>query len=164
MRFLLDTDTCVFWLRGHIPVRDRLSAVGPEAVAVSVITLAELRYGAHCPPPDFGLRDLTASPCLLIRVHLCSIYPLTGPHPKSTSSRKYSLPRERPAGGGPMCSRTGNLQVAHPREMCYNPSTLETTINSLAVYPDRNRGCSVRQQDGRFARDALSLSLCGWRS
>ena len=46
MKFLLDTDTCVFWLRGHQPVRDRLVAVGPEEVGISVITLAELRYGA----------------------------------------------------------------------------------------------------------------------
>ena len=48
MKFLLDTDTCVFWLRGHTPVRDRLTAAKPEDIVVSVITLAELRYGATC--------------------------------------------------------------------------------------------------------------------
>jgi tRNA(fMet)-specific endonuclease VapC len=48
MKFLLDTDTCVFWLRGCALVRDRLAAVGPEVIAVSVMTLAELRYGAEC--------------------------------------------------------------------------------------------------------------------
>ena len=48
MKFLLDTDTCVFWLRGHESVRHRLAAIGPEATGVSVITLAELRYGAAC--------------------------------------------------------------------------------------------------------------------
>jgi len=48
MKFLLDTDTCVFWLRGHVPVRDHLAAAGPEETAISVITLAELRYGAAC--------------------------------------------------------------------------------------------------------------------
>ena len=48
MKFLLDTDTCVFWLRGREPVRHRLAVVGPEATGVSVITLAELRYGAAC--------------------------------------------------------------------------------------------------------------------
>lgn len=48
MRFLLDTDTCVFALRGRASVRERLAAIGPEQVALSVITLAELRYGASC--------------------------------------------------------------------------------------------------------------------
>jgi tRNA(fMet)-specific endonuclease VapC len=48
MKFLLDTDTCVFGLRGRAPVRDRLAAVGPEETALSIITLAELRYGASC--------------------------------------------------------------------------------------------------------------------
>ena len=48
MRYLLDTDTCVFALRGSESVRERLSAVDPEAVAISVVTLADLRYGAAC--------------------------------------------------------------------------------------------------------------------
>jgi tRNA(fMet)-specific endonuclease VapC len=48
MTFLLDTDTCVFWLRGRPTVRARLAAVGPETIGVSTITLAELRYGAEC--------------------------------------------------------------------------------------------------------------------
>jgi tRNA(fMet)-specific endonuclease VapC len=46
--FLLDTDTCVYWLRGHETVRSRISAAGPESIAISVVTLAELRYGAGC--------------------------------------------------------------------------------------------------------------------
>jgi tRNA(fMet)-specific endonuclease VapC len=54
MKFLLDTDTCVFWLRGLAAVRDRLLAVGPEVVAISVITLAELRYGAECSAQPAG--------------------------------------------------------------------------------------------------------------
>ena len=48
MIYLLDTDTCVFALRGRKSVRDRLNAVDAEAIAISVITLAELRYGAGC--------------------------------------------------------------------------------------------------------------------
>jgi tRNA(fMet)-specific endonuclease VapC len=44
--YLLDTDTCIYWLRGHTPVRDRLLQVGHELVSISVITLAELQYGA----------------------------------------------------------------------------------------------------------------------
>jgi len=52
VRFLLDTDTCVFWLRGHASLRSRMThAIEEEdgaAPAISVITLAELRYGAAC--------------------------------------------------------------------------------------------------------------------
>jgi tRNA(fMet)-specific endonuclease VapC len=48
MTFLLDTDTCVHWLRGNPIIRSMLAAVGPETVAVSIITLAELHYGAEC--------------------------------------------------------------------------------------------------------------------
>lgn len=48
MNYLLDTDTCVYALRGRAAVRERLAAIGPEAVAISIITLAELRYGAAC--------------------------------------------------------------------------------------------------------------------
>jgi predicted nucleic acid-binding protein len=46
MRYLLDTDTCVFALRGHESMRERITAVDPDTVAISVVTLAELRYGA----------------------------------------------------------------------------------------------------------------------
>jgi tRNA(fMet)-specific endonuclease VapC len=48
MKYLLDTDTCVFWLRGRTRVRERLSAIDREEIGISVITLAELRYGASC--------------------------------------------------------------------------------------------------------------------
>ncbi len=50
MSFLLDTDTCVFWLRGWTTLRDHIARVIKEhsaaALAISVVTLAELRYGA----------------------------------------------------------------------------------------------------------------------
>ena len=48
MNVLLDTDTCVYALRGHPVVRSRLTAIDPATVAISVVTLAELRYGAAC--------------------------------------------------------------------------------------------------------------------
>ncbi len=46
MTYLLDTDTCVFWLRGHVSVRDRLIEAREHGVYMSVITEAELRFGA----------------------------------------------------------------------------------------------------------------------
>jgi tRNA(fMet)-specific endonuclease VapC len=48
LQFLLDTDTCVYWLRGREPIRERVTGVGLATLGISVITLAELRYGAAC--------------------------------------------------------------------------------------------------------------------
>jgi tRNA(fMet)-specific endonuclease VapC len=88
MSYLLDTDTCVFALRGNQPVRERFDAVDPEALAISVITLAELRYGAACSArpeanhqvvDDFasgvivlGLDDAIAHMFGGLKAHLCS--------------------------------------------------------------------------------------------
>jgi tRNA(fMet)-specific endonuclease VapC len=46
MKFLLDTDTCIFWLRGNPNLHAHLTDVRPKELAISSITLAELRYGA----------------------------------------------------------------------------------------------------------------------
>lgn len=46
MKYLLDTDSVSFALRGHGQVGARLQAQRPSDLGISVITLAELRYGA----------------------------------------------------------------------------------------------------------------------
>jgi tRNA(fMet)-specific endonuclease VapC len=46
MKFLLDTDTCIYALKQSAAVLRNLLARSPEDVAVSVITEAELRTGA----------------------------------------------------------------------------------------------------------------------
>jgi tRNA(fMet)-specific endonuclease VapC len=46
MKFLLDTDTCIYALKHNPAVLNRLLAHSREAIAVSVITEAELRTGA----------------------------------------------------------------------------------------------------------------------
>ena len=46
MKVLLDTDTCIFALRGHERVLSRLLSHRRSDIAVSVITEAELRTGA----------------------------------------------------------------------------------------------------------------------
>ena len=46
MRFLLDTDSVSFALRGHGEVGARLQAHRPSDICISAITLAELGYGA----------------------------------------------------------------------------------------------------------------------
>jgi tRNA(fMet)-specific endonuclease VapC len=48
MNYLLDTDTCVYALRGRASVREHLITAGPSEVAISIVTLAELSYGAAC--------------------------------------------------------------------------------------------------------------------
>jgi tRNA(fMet)-specific endonuclease VapC len=46
MKFLLDTDTCVYALKQNVGVLRRLLAQSRDDVAISVITEAELRTGA----------------------------------------------------------------------------------------------------------------------
>ncbi len=46
MRLLLDTDTCIYALKGREAVLQRLLATSRSDVAISVITEAELRTGA----------------------------------------------------------------------------------------------------------------------
>jgi tRNA(fMet)-specific endonuclease VapC len=48
MKYLLDTDICVYWLRGDQAVHQKMSATDPNDLAVSIITVAELHYGADC--------------------------------------------------------------------------------------------------------------------
>ena len=47
MRYLLDTNICVYALKRRPPeVLQRLREVGPAEVGISVVTLVELRHGA----------------------------------------------------------------------------------------------------------------------
>lgn len=46
MRYLLDTDSVSFALRGYGKVGARIQARKPSDLCISAITLAELRYGA----------------------------------------------------------------------------------------------------------------------
>jgi tRNA(fMet)-specific endonuclease VapC len=46
VKYLLDTDSVSFALRGHGQVGARLRAARPSDVCISALTLAELRYGA----------------------------------------------------------------------------------------------------------------------
>lgn len=47
MRYLLDTNVCVDYLNGRFPaVAAKLQSLAPEEVAISVVAVAELRFGA----------------------------------------------------------------------------------------------------------------------
>ena len=47
MRYLLDTNTCVFFLRGKLNLNDLIKEKGRENCYLSEITVVELRYGAE---------------------------------------------------------------------------------------------------------------------
>jgi tRNA(fMet)-specific endonuclease VapC len=51
MRYLLDTNICIYLMRHHPPeVAARFAELPYGDVAISAITLAELRYGIECRP------------------------------------------------------------------------------------------------------------------
>lgn len=45
MKYLLDTSTCVQILRAQEPTLRQFAQLGPDDVAISAVTVAELRYG-----------------------------------------------------------------------------------------------------------------------
>jgi len=45
--YVLDTDTCIYWLNGEGKIRRNVEQVGPDNLRLTIITLAELRYGAY---------------------------------------------------------------------------------------------------------------------
>jgi tRNA(fMet)-specific endonuclease VapC len=47
MQYLLDTSTCIFFLRGKLNLDDHIRSKGLENFYVSEITIAELRFGAE---------------------------------------------------------------------------------------------------------------------
>src|SRR2546426_12751375 len=47
MRYLLDTNICIFFLRGKLNLDDIIKEKGRENCFISEITVAELRYGAE---------------------------------------------------------------------------------------------------------------------
>jgi len=45
--YLLDTDICIYWLKGYQAVKDHLLNTGIVHIAISVITAAELYFGVY---------------------------------------------------------------------------------------------------------------------
>jgi len=46
MKYLLDTDICIFFLQGKYNIKDKIKSVGIDNCYISEITIAELKYGA----------------------------------------------------------------------------------------------------------------------
>lgn len=46
IEYILDTDTCIYWLKGKEEVRRKVEQIGVDNLRITIITLAELKYGA----------------------------------------------------------------------------------------------------------------------
>ncbi len=47
MRYLLDTDVIIYWLKGNVGIEERVMAEGLENIGFSIIPKAELYFGAY---------------------------------------------------------------------------------------------------------------------
>lgn len=45
--YIMDTDICIFWLKGNRKVARRIGEHGIDGVGVTIITACELYFGAH---------------------------------------------------------------------------------------------------------------------
>ena len=46
IEYILDTDTCIYWLKGKEEVRRKVEKIGVDNLRITIITLAEIKYGA----------------------------------------------------------------------------------------------------------------------
>ncbi len=46
-RYVLDTDICIYWLKGNEAVKKKVEQIGPGNLRITIFTLAELNYGAY---------------------------------------------------------------------------------------------------------------------
>lgn len=47
MKYLLDTNICVYWLKGNRSVEQKVLETGTDNIFISFITLSELYYGVY---------------------------------------------------------------------------------------------------------------------
>lgn len=47
MNYLLDTNTCIYWLKGNEDIEEKAWKVGLSKISISFVTLSELYYGAY---------------------------------------------------------------------------------------------------------------------
>ncbi|MCI0413143.1 type II toxin-antitoxin system VapC family toxin [bacterium] len=46
-KYILDTDTCIYWLNGNQRIENKILKAGLENVFITIITECELYYGAY---------------------------------------------------------------------------------------------------------------------
>ncbi|MBM4333355.1 MAG: type II toxin-antitoxin system VapC family toxin [Deltaproteobacteria bacterium] len=47
MKYLLDTNICVYWLKGNEHIEQKVLSVGIDTISISFINVSELYYGAY---------------------------------------------------------------------------------------------------------------------
>lgn len=47
MKYLLDTDICIYWLKGRTTVKAKINRVDRKDLAICVITASELYFGGY---------------------------------------------------------------------------------------------------------------------
>ncbi len=47
MTYILDTNICIYWLKGNKNIEAKALEVGLETLSISFITLCELYFGAY---------------------------------------------------------------------------------------------------------------------
>ena len=103
MKFLLDTDTCIYALKQNPTVLDRLLAQSRDDVAVSVITEAELRTGAA----------KSTSPAKTLRLIENFLRPLAVLEFNSADAASYAQVRSRLERAGTPIGPLDTLIAAH---------------------------------------------------
>ncbi len=51
MKYLLDTNILIFWLKGRYGIADKITQVGAINCLISEVCVAELRFGVECSEP-----------------------------------------------------------------------------------------------------------------
>lgn len=47
MKYLLDTNICVYWLKGNEHIEQKILSIGLDNIALSFLNVSELYYGAY---------------------------------------------------------------------------------------------------------------------
>ena len=45
--YVLDTNICIYWLKGKGEIRRKVEQAGADNLKITIVTLAELKYGAY---------------------------------------------------------------------------------------------------------------------
>ena len=51
MKYLLDTNIIIFWLKGRYGIAEKINEVGASNCYISEVSVAELRFGVECSEP-----------------------------------------------------------------------------------------------------------------
>lgn len=68
MKYLLDTNICIFFLRGKFDIHQIIKKIGINNCVISEITVAELLYGVECANDSAKERRLVEDFCSYLKV------------------------------------------------------------------------------------------------